>query len=86
MNEYSIGIFGSKRPPKEKKSDKKATIDNKSRKMPHIRRTRDDTNETNTRNSTEFKSTTDINDEFNQISAQSKRKPQYIHSLFHIFK
>lgn len=77
---YSIAIFGSKRPPKEKKSDKKASMDNKSRKIPHIRRTRDDTIGNNSRNSNEFKSTTDINDEFIQISGQSKKES--IHSFF----
>ena len=48
--------------------------------MPHIRRTRDDVNGNNPQNSTEFKSTTDINDDFVQISGQSKKES--VHSFF----
>lgn len=52
--------------------DKKASMDNKSRKIPHIRRTRDDPNGTNSRNSTDLKST-DNPDEFVHISTNRTR-------------
>lgn len=64
----SIGIFGSKRPPKDKKMDKKTSLDSKSRRIPHIRRTRDDPNGNASHNSTDFKSPADNPDDFVHIS------------------
>ena len=66
-----IAIFGSKRPPKDKKVDKKLSTDNKSRKIPHIRRPRDELNGNNLQ--ANYSEPTDNNDDFVHLSATSKK-------------
>jgi hypothetical protein len=57
--------------------DKKQSTDNKSRKIPNIRRSGDETNGSNLQNSnfesTDLKSMTDNNDDFVHLSSNSRR-------------
>jgi hypothetical protein len=74
---FTIAIFGSKRPAKDKKLEKKQSTDSKSRKIPRIRRTRDETNVNNLQNTNseliDFKSMPDNNGDSINISTNSRR-------------